>query len=70
MISKQLNITENKPMGWEGKMVDYDGNGKPNLFTTVSTSSSSLTRITEYDNQSDSYSIIKDIDLVNIFPTH
>ena len=65
---KQLNITENKPMGWEGKMVDYDGNGKPNLFTTVSTSSGSLTRITEYDNQSDSYSIIKDIDFSEYFP--
>ena len=65
---KQLDITENKPMGWEGKMIDYNGNGKPNLFTTVSTSSGSLTRITEYDNQSDSYSIIKDIDFSEYFP--
>ena len=30
--SKQMNITHNKPMGWEGNFLDYEGDGDPDLF--------------------------------------
>ena len=30
--SKQMHFTHNKPMGWEGNFLDYEGDGTPDLF--------------------------------------
>ena len=42
--SKQMNITHNEPMGWEGNFLDYEGDGDPDLFALRSNDTSGSKR--------------------------
>ena len=63
--SKQMNITHNKPMGWEGNFLDYEGDGTPDLFALRNNDDGTKDFVVVgYDPISRNYSLKKEINLI------
>ena len=63
--SKQMNITLNKPMGWEGNFLDYEGDGTPDLFALRNNDDGTKDFVVVgYNPTSRNYSLKKEINLI------
>ena len=63
--SKQMNITQNKPMGWEGNFLDYEGDGTPELFALRNNDDGTKDFVVVgYNPTSRNYSLKKEINLI------
>lgn len=63
--SKQMNITHNKPMGWEGNFLDYEGDGTPDLFALRNNDDGTKDFVVVgYNPTSRNYSLKKEINLI------
>ena len=71
--SKQMNITHNKPMGWEGNFLDYEGDGTPDLFALRNNNDGTKDFVVVgYNPTNRNYSLKKEVDLIeslNFDPT-
>ena len=64
-FSKQMNITHNKPMGWEGNFLDYEGDGTPDLFALRNNNDGSKDFVVVgYNPTNRNYSLKKEINLI------
>ncbi len=62
---QQINITHNKPLAWEGKYLDYDGDGNPDLFGLRNNDDSSKDLVVVgYDPTTRNYFQKKEINLI------
>ncbi len=63
-FNQQMNITHNKPMGWEGNFLDYDGDGNPDLFSLINNNDGSKDFVVVgYDPTTRNYSLKKQVNL-------
>lgn len=66
--NKQINLTQNKPIGWEGKMMDYESNNHPDLFAITETSfPEKAISVVEFDKVSRSYALNHQFDVTSYF---
>lgn len=59
----QITISENKPMGWEGNQVDFDGDDNPDLLTA----SMKKIKVTRFNHESFNYSLLREMDITDLF---
>ena len=63
--SKQMHFTHNKPMGWEGNFLDYEGDGTPDLFALRNNNDGTKDFVVVgYNPTSRNYSLKKEINLI------
>ena len=63
--SKQMNITHNKPMGWEGNFLDYEGDETPDLFALRNNDDGTKDFVVVgYNPTTRNYSLKKEINLI------
>ena len=63
--NQQFNITHNKPMGWDGNFLDYEGDGDPDLFALRNNNDGSKDFVVVgYDPSTRNYSLKKQINLI------
>lgn len=64
-FNQQMNITHNKPMGWDGNFLDYEGDGDPDLFALRNNNDGSKDFVVVgYNPTNRNYSLKKEINLI------